>query len=181
MISLALFFIASTADLRREVATVALAQAQKPDPRWHPAQRDCAGLVRFAYRSAFLRFEPTKLPLWRDQQGEPVPFADAETLLGESFVALGRGEDAERAAESGDLVAFKDDETFHLMLYVRGEDRARTPPLVVYSPGNGTSEVRVGTMSALKTTAPQEWRPVASNQRFLGFYRFKEWASHGGR
>ncbi len=169
-----------TAHLRREVAATALAQAKQPDPAWHPAQRDCAGLVRFAYRSAFSRLDRARLSLplfrhgpWRDGRGD---FADAETLLSESFVALGRDEQAEQRAESGDLLAFADPEHgFHLMLYVRGEDRARTEPLVVYSPGDGSSEVRVGGLQALKREAPHEWRPLPENGRFLGFFRFKEW------
>jgi uncharacterized protein YfaT (DUF1175 family) len=170
---------ASPAELRREVATVALAQAQKPDPAWHPQQRDCAGLVRFAYRVAYSKWNKTTEPLWRDANGTRVPFADAETLLAESFVLLGRDERAELSAQSGDLLAFRtEDETFHLMIYVRGEDRARTPSLVVYSPGDGSSDVRVGNVRELKIKAPVEWRPVASNPRFLGFYRFKEWMSN---
>jgi uncharacterized protein len=182
VILVSLLLIGGTPELRREVGTVALAQVKRPDPAWHPAQRDCAGLVRFAYRSAYLTFDKTRLPLWRDQRGAKVAFADAETLLTESFVLLGRGEEAEALADSGDLVAFQnDDGTFHLMLYVRGEDRARTAPLVVYSPGDGSSEVRAGALRDLKETAPREWRPVQSNLRFLGFFRFKEWAGHGHR
>ena len=86
--------------LRREVAQVALAQFQKFDPLWHPDQRDCAGLVRFAYRSAYKRFYAERLerPLWLDVQGRPAEFADAETLLTRSFVPLGRDEAAMRDA-----------------------------------------------------------------------------------
>ena len=166
----------TTSSLRREVATIALAQAKKPDPSWHPEQRDCAGLVRFAYRAAYAKWDRARLatPLWRDARGAAIPFADAETLLAENFVALGR--DAETRAQSGDVLAFTTgDHGYHLMLYVRGEDRARTPALVVYSPGDGSSEVRVGELRALQHEAPAEWRPVAGNPRFLGFYRFKEW------
>jgi uncharacterized protein YfaT (DUF1175 family) len=174
-----MLFASDPAVLRREIATVALAQAKKPDPAWHPEQRDCAGLVRFAYRSAFKKLAPARLPLWRDQSGTSVGFADAETLLSESFVVIGRDAAAEALAESGDLVAFDTGDAFHLMIYVRAEDRARTPALVVYSPGDGSDDVRVGELRALKETAPHEWRPVATNLRFLGFYRFKEWAAHG--
>jgi hypothetical protein len=79
--------------LRRELGQVALAQFTKMDPLWHPDQRDCAGLVRFAYRSAYKRFFPERLsrPLWLDVRGRPTEFADAETLLTRSFAPLGPG------------------------------------------------------------------------------------------
>lgn len=38
--------------MRAAVVGVALHQAQKLSPRWEPSQRDCAGLVRFAFREA---------------------------------------------------------------------------------------------------------------------------------
>ena len=38
--------------MRRSVVNLALSQARRLSPRWEPAQRDCAGLVRFAYREA---------------------------------------------------------------------------------------------------------------------------------
>jgi uncharacterized protein YfaT (DUF1175 family)/uncharacterized protein YfaP (DUF2135 family) len=38
--------------LRTAVARLALEQAHVMSPRWEPRQRDCAGLVRFAYREA---------------------------------------------------------------------------------------------------------------------------------
>lgn len=38
-------------------ALIAEAQATAPDPRWEPAQRDCAGLLRFAYRMALARHD----------------------------------------------------------------------------------------------------------------------------
>ena len=39
--------------VRRLVAETAVAQLQRPDPAWPEPQRDCAGLVRFAYRTAY--------------------------------------------------------------------------------------------------------------------------------
>ncbi len=38
--------------LRSSVINVALAQGNRLSPRWEPQQRDCAGLVRFAFREA---------------------------------------------------------------------------------------------------------------------------------
>jgi hypothetical protein len=167
--------------LRREVGQVALAQFKKFDPLWHPDQRDCAGLIRFAYRSAHKRFFPERLaqPLWMDVQGRPSEFADAETLLTRSFVPLGRDEATREALRTGDLVAFRQEQdsgpVFHLMMVVRPEDKAHAPARVVYHPGEKGAAVRTGVLHRLATEAPIEWRPVPQNTAFLGFFRFKEW------
>lgn len=167
--------------LRREVGQVALAQLAKFDPLWHPDQRDCAGLIRFAYRSAYKRFYPERLaqPLWMDVHGRPSEFADAETLLTRSFVPLGRDEATREALRTGDLVAFRQEHdsgpVFHLMMVVRPEDKAHAPARVVYHPGEKGAAMRTGVLHRLATEAPIEWRPVPQNTAFLGFFRFKEW------
>jgi uncharacterized protein YfaT (DUF1175 family) len=167
--------------LRREIGQVALAQLTKFDPLWHPDQRDCAGLIRFAYRSAYKRFFPERLaqPLWLDVHGQPSEFADAETLLTRSFVPLGRDEGTRETLRTGDLVAFRQEHdagpVFHLMMVVRPEDKAHAPARVVYHPGEKGAAVRTGVLHRLATEAPIEWRPVPQNTAFLGFFRFKEW------
>lgn len=167
--------------LRREVGQVALAQLTKFDPLWHPDQRDCAGLIRFAYRSAYKRFFPERLaqPLWLDVHGQPSDFADAETLLTRSFVPLGRDEATRETLRTGDLVAFRQEHdsgpVFHLMMVVRPEDKAHAPARVIYHPGEKGAAVRTGVLHRLATEAPIEWRPVPQNTAFLGFFRFKEW------
>jgi uncharacterized protein YfaT (DUF1175 family) len=167
--------------LRREIGQVALAQFAKFDPLWHPDQRDCAGLIRFAYRSAHKRFFPERLaqPLWLDVYGQPAEFADAETLLTRSFVPLGRDEATRETLRTGDVVAFRQEQdsgsVFHLMMVVRPEDKAHAPTRVVYHPGEKGAAVRTGVLHRLATEAPIEWRPVPQNTAFLGFFRFKEW------
>ncbi|MGE6757065.1 DUF1175 family protein [Corallococcus interemptor] len=169
--------------LRREVAQVALAQVKAPDSAWQPAQRDCAGLIRYAYRTAYRRVASERLasPLWRDARGNPSDFADAETLISRSFTPLGRGADAREQLRTGDVVAFRQEHdagpVFHLMLVVRPEDRAHAPARVVYHPGEAGARVRTGILDSLATEAPLEWRPVPANAAFLGFFRFKEWMS----
>lgn len=172
----------SDALLRELVARTALAQVERPDPAWHPQQRDCAGLVRFSYRAAFRRLRPARLqrPLWSDAQGRPMDFADAETLLSASFAPLGRDEAARALLQSGDLLAFRQvgaagEPVYHLMLVVRTADPAHAEPRVVYHPGSKDAAVRVGVLRELVRDAPLEWRPVPENGAFLGFFRFKEW------
>ena len=157
---LALLLLASSeAALRQMIAETALAQAKKATPDWHPQQRDCAGLIRHSYRSAFRA---------HGDQDNFNGFADAETLIQRQFVSV-------KEPKNADLLAFKNDDDWHLMLLVQAEDKAKTDALVVYSPGNGTDEVRVGTLRELESKAPAEWRPLPSNPRFLGYFRYKEW------
>lgn len=169
--------------LRRMVGEVALDQVTQQSPAWHPDQRDCAGLVRFAYRSAFKKLDPRRLEggLFEDPKGKRVDFADAETLLRGSFALLGRDDEARQKLQSGDLVAFRredgaeGDAVWHLMLVVKNRDPAKGDALVVYHPGEKGAAVRAGTLGALSSDAPREWRPVPENPAFLGFFRFKEW------
>lgn len=178
MIALLLLAATPTPMLRTVVAEAALAQTKAIDPAWHPDQRDCAGFVRFTYRAAFQRFAPERVErgLWRGFDGRALAFADAETLLAKSFVSLGRDAAAARKLASGDLVAFRQrDGTYHLMLAVRTDGPTSGETLVVYHPGDGGDAIRVGQLAQLVREAPQEWRPVADNGAFLGFYRFEEW------
>lgn len=167
--------------LQRAIAERALAQLQRLDPAWNPAQRDCAGLVRFVYRQAFAALEPARAvkPLWRDARGQPTDFADAEHLLSGSFALLGRDDAARATLQSGDLVAFRQGEpgaeVFHLMLVVKDRDPAHGA-YVVYHPGEPGASLRGGPLDALARQAPHEWRPTSDNPAFLGFYRFKDWS-----
>jgi uncharacterized protein len=137
--------------------------------------------VRFSYRAAFAALAPSRVEkgLWRDAAGKNASFADAETLLAESFASIGRDESARASLESGDLVAFRqgteDEPVYHLMLVVAPADRAHAPPFVVYHPGSKGASVRMGRLDALAREAPLEWQPVPENRAFLGFYRLKEW------
>ncbi len=169
--------------VRRLVAETAVAQLTAMDPAWAEPQRDCAGLVRFAYRTAFKRLDPDRVARgpFRDAAGRAAHFADAATLLRESFVPLGRGEAARASLASGDLVAFaREDEggapVYHLMIVVRAEDPAQARTLVVYHPGEKGARVRSGALDDLARDAPAGWRPVPENPLFLGFYRLKEWS-----
>lgn len=169
--------------VRAAISRTALAQLGGFDPSWIPAQRDCAGFVRFVYRAAFKQLEPARLerPLWRDRRGNATDFADAENLLAGNFELLGRGDAARAQLQSGDLVAFRHGEpgaeVFHLMLVVRDADPAHGA-YVLYHPGEPGAALRGGSLRELSTLAPMEWRPLPENPSFLGYYRFKEWA-HG--
>lgn len=168
---------------RRVVADVATAQVKAFDPAWEPAQRDCAGLVRFAYRQAFKTLNPQRLdrPLFVDDTGAGVDFADAATLVrGGSFRLMGRGDDVRSRLQSGDLLVFRqerdDGEMWHVMMAVVPSSG---PARVVYhpgppEPGRPPAAVRHGLLRELADEAPLAWRPVVDNPAFLGFFRFTE-------
>jgi uncharacterized protein YfaT (DUF1175 family) len=172
----------SEAILRRLVAETAAAQLIRLDPAWPEPQRDCAGLVRFAYRTAFKRLDPARAAAgpFQDAAGRRAHFADAATLLAGTFVPMGRDEAARARLRSGDLLAFaREDEggepVHHLMLVLRPDDPAQQPALVLYHPGEPGAAVRSGRLDDLLSHAPPGWRPVPENPLFLGFYRLKEW------
>lgn len=190
VITLAATFAAASANpasdeslLRLAVATSALEQVAAPSPHWHPEQRDCAGLIRFAYRAAYRKLRPERLstPLFEDERGRKLDFADAQTLISGSFSFLGRDAPTVDELRSGDVLAFRqppgDDgaAVFHLMMAVRTRTERSGEVLVVYHPGAPGTSVRVGALSDLVRSAPLEWRPTPDNRAFIGFYRFKEW------
>ncbi|MCC7075373.1 MAG: DUF1175 family protein [Deltaproteobacteria bacterium] len=167
--------------VRQLIAEVATAQVKSIDPSWQEAQRDCAGLVRFAYRSAVARLskDGTAPALFVDQRGRAVDFADAETLITRNFLPLGRGDEARRALRSGDLLAFRSERAdgevvWHLMLAV--VPAPGTGARVVYHPGEPGARVRTGALAALEREAPLEWRPTPNNPSFLGFFRYRDFA-----
>ena len=150
--------------VRSSVVTVALSQVRNLNPRWQPEQRDCAGLVRFAYREAVSPRTPKqisslpqgarKLPALQYPIGRLIPsfprmwstgydsagtikqdfFADAETLLGYNFRLKGR---TLELAQAGDLLAFRKDtagDEPYHLMMFAGPDVQRG--LVVYHTGS---------------------------------------------
>jgi uncharacterized protein len=176
----------SQALLQEIVADTAIRQLDGAEPSWQPEQRDCAGLVRHAYRTAFRALWPARLEAgpWRDRRGVPTAFADAEMLVAYNFTLVGRDASAVAKIESGDLVAFRQtaavDEppVYHLLIAVRAADPAHHDVQVVYHPGTADLAVRVGSLSSMVSEAPHEWQPVPENQAFLGIFRLREWMPH---
>ncbi len=173
----------SRALLRRIIGETAVAQLENVDPSWQPEQRDCAGLIRFAYRAAYKALAPEKVArgLWRDNRGRRVAFADAETLVTSNFTLLGRGPETLDQVESGDVIAFRhhalsaSGPVFHLMLVLRADDPAHGDAHVIYHPGSPGVGLRMGALRDLLKDAPHEWRPASDNPFFLGFFRYREW------
>lgn len=160
----------------------ALTQAESPRADWDPGQRDCAGFVRFLYRKAL----GEKSDLWRDRTGAAASFVTAEELLGYNFSPVSRAPGKDRI-ETGDLLAFYNPEkppadAWHLMLLLNPPGAAPDRVLVVYHNGAAGPEAAVRKVWLDDLFAgPPEWRPAASNPRFVGTFRWNGWRARAQR
>lgn len=176
-------------------------QLEGASPAWEPAQRDCAGLLRFAFREAW----GPHTEAWRERTGFPPspvagdpspamggpwraafptpagwqPFAKGAFLRGHACVPLGR-DLAE--AEPGDLLFFArggaHPEPDHAMAFVRPDVDGQ--PMLVYHTGPEGSgrtrkdgEVRRVRLDDLLHHPSPDFRPLPENPAFLGLYRWK--------
>ncbi|WP_243316155.1 DUF1175 family protein [Geothrix paludis] len=176
-------------------------QVEAPSPAWEPAQRDCAGLLRFAFREAltphtaewrarvaFTDGAPGQDPspafagAWRQgfpTPGGPRPFAKGAFLRQLSCVPLGRDL---AQAKPGDLLFFARGgahaQPDHAMAFVR-PDVDGTPMLLYHTgpEGSGASrqpgEVRRARLDDLMHHPDPDFRPLPENPAFLGLFRWR--------
>jgi uncharacterized protein YfaT (DUF1175 family) len=159
------------ARFRERFAAVAEAQVRRLDPHWEPRQRDCAGLLRFAYREALRtvgRYPDggAAFQIAPEASAPRAPQATAELLVGFNTSFVSRSlEDARR----GDLLFYRNpdavNEPYHSMI-VLGDH-------VVYHTGEVPGAVRRVALAALLSHPDPRWQPRADNPRFLGVYRWR--------
>jgi len=176
-------------------------QLEGPSPAWEPAQRDCAGLLRFAFhealaahtvgwreRVAFTAGPPGQDPSpafaadWRrgfpTPEG-PQPFAKGGFLRRLSCVFLGRDL---QLARPGDLIFFARGgartQPDHAMAFVR-PDADGTPMLLYHTGPEGSAatrqpgEIRRVRLDELLHHPEPDFRPLPENPAFLGLYRWR--------
>ncbi|MGC4115580.1 MAG: DUF1175 family protein [Myxococcales bacterium] len=182
---------------------IALAQAPEPEAAFDPSQRDCAGLVRYAWRESLKKHDAAfaarhpglpRLPeirafhypavpvlgtrLFRVGAGplDPAPGA-LERDFAESAQAVRLAEGSARRLEGparrGDLLLFARPDGAHHLMIV-AEDGA--DPLLVYHTGphdDGPGEVRRVRFAALSAHPDPLWRPSPANPAFLGAWRLR--------
>ncbi len=160
----------------------ALTQAEGPRADWDPAQRDCAGFVRFLFRKSL----GTGAAAWKTKGGGTGPFASAGDLLAYNFTPVSRVPDAGRV-ETGDLLAFYNPEkprtdAWHLMVLLRPPGAAPGRVLAVWHNGASGPDAAVRKVWLDDLDAgPPEWRPSSANPRFLGTFRWNGWAAPAPR
>ncbi len=180
-------------------------QLDGPSPAWEPAQRDCAGLLRFAFREALA----VHTTAWRERVGYsagppaqdpspsfghgwragfptpegPQPFARGLYLRRLACVPVGRDL---QAARPGDLLFFARGgahaQPDHAMAFVR-PDVDGTPMLLYHTGPEGSGatrapgEVRRVRLDDLLHHPDPDFRPLSENPAFLGLYRWQLLAS----
>lgn len=155
---------------------VALEQSEKPSPNWEPQQRDCAGFVRFVYKSAV---KPNG-PLWNSWDGgERVPYASAELLVAKNFSKISSV--PADSMKTGDILVFRRDgqkkeDQWHLMM-VMESPWEQNKWLVTYHNGarDETGGVKKLWMNDLMNTEQSDWKPTQDNKNFVGVYRWNAW------
>jgi uncharacterized protein YfaT (DUF1175 family) len=176
-------------------------QLEAPSPAWEPAQRDCAGLLRFAFREALVthsaawreRVAFTEGPPGQDPSpvfarewrgGFPTPegpqtFVKGVCLRRLSCVCLGRDL---QLARPGDLIFFARggarSQPDHAMAFVR-PDMDGTPMLLYHTGPEGSGatrqpgEIRRVRLDDLLHHPEPDFRPLSENPAFLGLYRWR--------
>ena len=188
--------------MRAAVTRLALLQARRLSPQWEGRQRDCSGLVRFAYREALETRTPKQkqrlgipralnlpavselsrrvLPqypqIWQvgyGKEGKPRYGAFADAETLISFNFRKKTRDL-GLARNGDLLVFQKalEDDQPYHLMIFVEDRPEN--LVVYHNGarGDDAQVRVVRMSDLMDSPDAVWIPTTANPHFLGVY---EW------
>ena len=191
-----------TKALREAVTILALQQARKISPEWNNEQRDCAGLVRFAYREAIesrtsQQVEKLALP--------PLlllpPLSDLSRRLFPSYPLIWQTgiekdssrhfeafADAEtligynfrnkgpnlRCARNADLLVFRKGLELEMPYHLMIFVEGRRENLAVYHNGAAGNEARVSVVrvSELMDSPDPVWIPDATNPHFLGVF---EW------
>ncbi len=188
--------------LRKSVTRLALLQARKISPQWEEKQRDCAGLVRFAYREALeTRTVRQKkglgipgalyLPALSERSRRIFPFYPQiwrTGLSGDGLPQFGAFADAETLlsfnfrkkcrdmslARNGDLLVFQKALESDQPYHLMIFVENRPAPLAVYHNGaqGDAAQIRVVRMDDLLASPDPVWIPETENPHFLGVY---EW------
>lgn len=189
--------------MRKAVSLVAFSQSKKLSPAWEPAQQDCAGLVRFAYREALkertadqlkrialgskLHLPPVSFAARRIFPFYPKIWSTADGLEPKrSFSFFADGEtlvgynfvhksDSPEDARPGDLLVYHKGLDAREPYHLMMVGEGRREPVAVYHNGarGADAGVRVVPLGDLYKSPDSTWIPVRANPQFLGVYQWK--------
>lgn len=185
---------------RRWFVRIAEAQFVASSYAWRRDERDCSGLIRFAYREALKQHDAA----WQQRLGLPIDknLPDVERfrypdvpVLGTRIFRVGRGPEdfAEFAgaaylanfqtqyvskdlaeAQPGDVLFYFDAENaefpYHSMIVAAAAGEA-AEVMIVYHTGGEAGLKRVPAAYLMRSPDPA-WRPIPENANFLGVFRF---------
>lgn len=188
---------------RKSLTRLALLQAKKISHQWSEKERDCSGLVRFAYGEAMKprtvqQIEKGGIPksvclpalseqsrkifpdyplIWLvgfTKNGDPRYGAFANAETLLSFNFRKKGKDVSEAID-GDLLVFQKPFEIDDPYHLMIFVQNRPQDLVVYHNGaqGKEAEVRVVRMSDLMASSDPVWIPDKQNPHFLGVYEWK--------
>lgn len=155
----------------------ALLQSEVATPAWDPGQRDCAGFVRFLYRTSVTG----NAKMWLDAQGRLVEFLSAEKLIQSNFKLVSRNIENTKLITGDILVYFRPeyvgDSAWHLMVILSPESLTAQKNLVIYHNGSSGKNARIRKvwLDTIQENSWGVWRPLPSNPYFQGVYRWKGW------
>jgi hypothetical protein len=180
---LLLFFMALRASAAVELKwrellwAQALKQSERVTDEWDPSQRDCAGFVRFLYRTTVTG----RAKMWLDASGERREFVSAQDLVRANFERVSR-EARGTKIQTGDLLVYfrpeyPKEEAWHVMVVLAPNSLTAQEPLVIYHNGARGADARIRKvwLSSMESADWSIWRPVRGNPRFQGVYRWKGW------
>lgn len=158
-----------------------------------PEVRDCAALLRFAYREAMRKHDgpwaqnlgldalppfPSPRqplsPLFDIGAGKKAHFADAQTLKQYNTTFISRDWHAARPADLLFYVQLEQDRPFHTMVFL-GESAWRPDGsrYAIYHTGANPGEIRRPAIRELIEHPEPRWRPIPANANFLGVHRWR--------
>ncbi|MGJ4787694.1 DUF1175 family protein [Leptospira koniambonensis] len=174
---------------------ISLSQYLKENSSWNLKERDCSGLIRFAYKESLKahtqdwqtrtgilldknlpdvrEFNYPDIPyigknLFRTGEGKFGEFADAESL--EKFHTYFVSKELESGL-AGDILFFRSDRgvgtNFHSMILIEGEVKN---PQLLYHTG---SDRGIKLIRAKELERSVLFSPEKNNRNFLGVYRFR--------
>lgn len=155
----------------------ALKQSAKITPAWDPSQRDCAGFIRFLYRTSI----SGQAQMWMNAKGEVVDYVSARDLIQNNFELVTREPQPSQVKTGDVLVYFRPfyarEDAWHLMVVLEEQSMTTQKPLVIYHNGSRGPDavIRKVWLDVMQNPTWGTWRPNPSNLYFQGLYRWKGW------
>ena len=161
----------------QELNKLALSQVEKYSIHWDKSQRDCAGFIRFIYKTTLFHSKDSFI----DKNGKSVDYLSAKELVKYNFTFVSRTEF--NLVKPGDIAVYyqnneRIDANTHLMLVVGDPLKRSKRKLLVYHNGSNRpqqSNMKKVWFDELQDVSAGNFRIDQKNKNFKGIYR---WNGH---